>query len=237
MKNALMVTLSVLVLAGAARAHTDLTPAEVKAWTDTAGSGVLVDVRELSEYCDSTYVPPGHIPGAVNMPWTSGYFQAHYEDLPADEDIVLVCRSGNRSNQAADFLDDRGYTRVFDMEGGMNAWTWETENCAPAGAPRGDGSGPPGMVLEPACPSPFRSSTVISFDVPGDGSGADIGLRVYDVRGHLVATLIRRGRGAPTGRVVWDGADDRGRRLRSGVYFYRLTWEGRSRTRRVVLLR
>lgn len=237
MKTPLIMSLSILLVCSVAGAHTDWTPAQVKAWTDTASSGVLVDVREPSEFCDSTYSPPGHIPGAINMPWTSGYFAAHYGDLPVDEEIVIVCRSGNRSNQAANFLDDRGFTRVFDMLGGMNAWTYETENCTPAGVPGvAEGHEFP-IMLEPASPSPFTSSTTISFAVPEVGPGGDIALKVYDTRGRLVKTLREGTRDPAIGRVVWDGTDDQGRPVTSGLYFYRLTWNGQSKTRRVVLLR
>ena len=112
-----------------AYSHTDVTPAEVKTMVDAGGNVVVVDVREESEYCDSTYTPPGHIPGAINMPLYSGYFQAHYTELAPDDTTIIVCRSGNRSNTAANFLDGEGFTNVFDMLGGMNAWGYETEVC------------------------------------------------------------------------------------------------------------
>lgn len=112
-----------------AYSHTDVTPTEVKAMLDAGGDIVVIDVREESEFCDSTYSPPGHIAGAINMPWNSGYLQAHYGELAADDTTIVVCRSGNRSNSAANFLDGVGFTNVFDMLGGMNAWDWETETC------------------------------------------------------------------------------------------------------------
>jgi hypothetical protein len=50
-------------------------------------------------------------------------------DLPFDRDIVVVCGSGMRSHNAASFLGGEGFTRVYDMQGGMAAWTFEREEC------------------------------------------------------------------------------------------------------------
>jgi rhodanese-related sulfurtransferase len=107
-------------------AHTDISPEEARDQIDSNDQLIVLDVRELSEYCDDT----GHIPGAVNYPWTSGVLQNRFNELSLDEEIVVVCRSGSRSNSAADFLDEKGFTSVYDMEGGMTAWDWDTELCS-----------------------------------------------------------------------------------------------------------
>ncbi|MGD9140876.1 MAG: rhodanese-like domain-containing protein [bacterium] len=233
-----IISLAVILLAsGPAHSHTDVTPAWVRAWMDTAGSGVIVDVREESEFCDSTYSPPNHIPGAINMPWNSGYFLAHYTELPADEDIIIVCRSGNRSNQAANFLDGLSYQLVYDMTGGMNAWLWETESCLQAGVPWPEENSRESITLGPAAPNPFTSRAVICFTLPDSEPSGDFSLGIYDARGRLVATLAEASAGSGTNRAVWDGTDDGGRPLASGIYFYRLTLGDRSLTRRIVLIR
>jgi rhodanese-related sulfurtransferase len=132
-KAAATAILVVVLTTVLAYAHTDLTPAEVKAILDAGGDVVVVDVREESEYCDTTAATPGHIIGAINMPWNSEYLQNHYGELDPTDSTIIVCRSGNRSNSAANFLDGVGFTNVFDMLGGMNAWGWETELCDYAG--------------------------------------------------------------------------------------------------------
>ncbi len=107
-------------------AHTDVTPEEAKNMIDTNDDLIVVDVREKdSEYCDET----GHIPGALNYPWSSGVLETNYEELPLDGEILLVCRSGSRSNSAALFLDSKGFLSIYDMEGGMMAWEWDTVSC------------------------------------------------------------------------------------------------------------
>lgn len=90
-----------------------------------ADSIKIVDVREPSEFCGSS----GHIPCAVNYPWNSGVLKEQYENLPMNEDILVVCGSGMRSAQAANFLNENGFTSIYDLTGGLNSWTGETTGC------------------------------------------------------------------------------------------------------------
>jgi len=83
-----------------------------------------------------------------------------------------------------------------------------------------------------ASPNPFNPRGEISYRVP-PGEGARI--LIHDVSGALVRTLVGKG-GLVQGSVVWDGRDDAGRALPSGVYFVRLRAGEREITRKVVLL-
>lgn len=78
----------------------------------------IVDVREPAEYA------AGHIPGSRLMPL--GTLGARLMDLPRDQEIVLVCRSGGRSGRATQFLLQSGFQAV-NMPGGMLAWRGPTE--------------------------------------------------------------------------------------------------------------
>ncbi len=75
---------------------------------------LIVDVREPHEY------QAGHIDGARLAPL--GNVADELEGVAKDREIVLVCRSGNRSGKAQKILADRGYTNLENMEGGMLAW-------------------------------------------------------------------------------------------------------------------
>jgi rhodanese-related sulfurtransferase len=108
-----------------ALAHTDINSLEAKNMIDTNNQLIVVDVREVSEYCATT----GHIPGALNYPWSSGILQQRYEELPRDGEILVYCHSGSRSNLAAVFLDTNGFLYVYDMLGGFSSWQWETTGC------------------------------------------------------------------------------------------------------------
>ncbi|GAA2291881.1 hypothetical protein GCM10010415_74810 [Streptomyces atrovirens] len=76
---------------------------------------VLLDVREKPEWT------VGHAPGAVHVPLTrllaGGALPAEAQGRP----LVVICRSGHRSRQAAGLLAERG-AQAVDVEGGMNAW-------------------------------------------------------------------------------------------------------------------
>ena len=113
--------------------HTDITPQAAENLISSNNKLIVVDVREEeSEYCDedpTPPVPPGHIPGALNYPWSSGVLEERYGELPIEGEILVVCRSGSRSNQAAEFLDLKGYLNIYDMTGGMGAWEGETVIC------------------------------------------------------------------------------------------------------------
>jgi len=116
----------VIVSCSCAVNHTDVTLEQAKELIDSIAPLTVIDVREASEYCDSA----GHIPGALNYPWTSGILQKRYRELPANGPILVVCRSGNRSNQAAAFLHSKGFSLIYDMLGGMRSWDWQTAACA-----------------------------------------------------------------------------------------------------------
>ncbi|SES03016.1 Rhodanese-related sulfurtransferase [Gracilibacillus ureilyticus] len=78
----------------------------------------MVDVREAAE------VAEGKIPGAVNIPLGLLEFRMH--ELNKSKEYVMICRSGGRSAQAAEFLKNQGF-KVINMTGGMLAWQGETE--------------------------------------------------------------------------------------------------------------
>lgn len=79
-----------------------------------AGAFIL-DVREPDEWNS------GHISGAVLIPL--GELKGRLKEVPSDQKIVVVCRSGNRSAQGRDVLLDAGYTQVTSMKGGVNTWS------------------------------------------------------------------------------------------------------------------
>mgnify|MGYP001053358411 CR=1 FL=1 len=106
-----------------AMAYTTLTPAEVEARLAAGTAGTIIDVRAYETYCTM-----GHLPCALNYPWTA-YLQTHYTELDPGSMFLLVCESGIRSAQAAAFLDGQGFTSVYTMSSGMDAWQGETQTC------------------------------------------------------------------------------------------------------------
>ncbi|NOX38758.1 MAG: rhodanese-like domain-containing protein [Calditrichaeota bacterium] len=81
---------------------------------------VLIDVRTPAEYIGEL----GHIPGAELRPLQEieNWVQEIESLKNSDKKIVLVCRSGNRSRVAAEFLQEKGFKNLINMMGGMRAW-------------------------------------------------------------------------------------------------------------------
>jgi rhodanese-related sulfurtransferase len=87
---------------------------------------VLIDVREPDEYAEA------HIPGVILMPL--GDVPNRVAEIPKDKTVILTCRTGNRSGQAATWLRGQGYSDVHNLQGGILAWQkagLPTESGAP----------------------------------------------------------------------------------------------------------
>jgi hypothetical protein len=95
-------------------------------------------------------------------------------------------------------------------------------------------SGAMPLALDQNVPNPFNPRTSIGFSVPGS---EQVGIDIYDPTGRLVRRLIDKP--MDTGRydVEWDGRDNNGRTVASGVYFYRLTVGKQTSTKKMILLR
>ncbi|HEY8473525.1 MAG TPA: rhodanese-like domain-containing protein [Natronosporangium sp.] len=92
----------------------------------------LLDVREPVEWA------AGHAPGAQHLPMYE--VPARLAEIPADRDVVVVCRSGIRSAQVVEFLLANGWERVRNLAGGMVDWV-------AAGRPLVTDTGAPAQVL------------------------------------------------------------------------------------------
>ncbi|WP_420630946.1 rhodanese-like domain-containing protein [Candidatus Leptofilum sp.] len=75
---------------------------------------IVLDVREQWEYDE------GHIPGVTLIPM--GEVSSRLSEIPTDKEVIVTCRSGNRSGQITDYLRQQGYDNVHNMEGGILAW-------------------------------------------------------------------------------------------------------------------
>jgi len=74
----------------------------------------VIDVREPHEYNG------GHVPNAALIPVNSVF--ARREELPKDQDVIFVCQVGQRSALACEMAAASGLTRIFNLEGGTDAW-------------------------------------------------------------------------------------------------------------------
>ena len=94
--------------------YADVTVAEAKALIEGKPDLVILDVRNPSEFDD------GHIEGAINIP--VDYLAGRLDELSEDDELLVYCRTGNRSARAVGILEDAGFTKIFHMDAGITGW-------------------------------------------------------------------------------------------------------------------
>ncbi len=219
-------------------------------WNDTRNTGVARE-SEL-HYASST---DGGVTWSVNVKispvfdswvgWPNQNKLGDYYDMVSDrvgaslawaatfnnEQDVYYLRIGDHdcnTNGVGDSLDIAlGTSPDVDLNGIPD----ECEGTATAS--RGDV--PQRYRLHQNVPNPFNPSTTIRFDVAG--KGGRVTLQIFDVRGRLVRTLLDAPVAAGGKSVRWDGRDDAGGSVATGVYLYRLNAPGFSETRKMLLLK
>ena len=103
-----------------------------------------------------------------------------------------------------------------------------------ASAVESDPHSPAGLALDPNYPNPFNARTAISYQLP---QSARVELIIYNIAGQRLKNLVARKQSAGRYQTVWNGTDDAGKPVGSGVYFYRLSTDTQVRTRRMLLLK
>jgi hypothetical protein len=93
---------------------------------------------------------------------------------------------------------------------------------------------PSASMLHNCFPNPFNPATQIRFDI---ARPARTSLRIYDVAGRLVRVLVDEDLAAGRYETSWNGSNDAGKRVASGVYFYKLVTSEYEQTKKMVLLR
>jgi hypothetical protein len=109
---------------------------------------------------------------------------------------------------------------------------WQTINTVSGVGAEGI---PSAFRLGSPAPNPFDRQVGISYDVPA--SAGSVHLRVYDVAGRLVKTLKDGAETPGRKRLIWNGRDDQGNSLPTGVYLLALDAPGYSATRKTILMR
>ena len=166
---------------------------------------------------------------------TGGAFRVTFNGVDKTGDLVVPVTGGwqNWTTVSATVTLAAGpqIMRFVALSDGFNVNYFDVLSHVVTGVPERGAAGP---VLHACYPNPFSSATVVRYDLP---RAERVHLRVYDVFGRLVRTLVQ-GEQLPAGRqeAVWNGRDDSGRKVAPGVYFYRLSADGFSRTKRMTLV-
>lgn len=95
----------------------EISPQKVEEMIESNQKINVIDVREDEE------VAEGMVPTAKHIPL--GTIPEQIDQLSKDEEYVMICRSGRRSMNAAEFMKEKGFNNVKNMEGGMLNWNGE----------------------------------------------------------------------------------------------------------------
>jgi M6 family metalloprotease-like protein len=167
---------------------------------------------------------------------SSGNTRTRTINVPPGRKQAFLFRSVVEVVEEAQSGDMIQFDVSLTKNGGEPVWTGQIEvEISPANtAVLADGSQPAAFVLEENYPNPFNAETRIGFSVPQTGP---VQLTVFNAAGQSVRRLVHEGRLAGVHQVHWDGTDDGGQAVGSGVYLYRLEAGGRQQVRRLVLLK
>tara|TARA_R110002126_G_scaffold227147_3_gene371805 strand:- start:5510 stop:5830 length:321 start_codon:yes stop_codon:yes gene_type:complete len=102
----------------------EITVQELKEKKESGEDFFLLDVREGFEYMvsnlDGEHIPLGDLPNRVDE------IKNH-----KDAEVVVLCRSGGRSGKAVEFLEKEGFSNIYNLKGGITAWSKEIDTSLP----------------------------------------------------------------------------------------------------------
>jgi len=199
-------------------------------------------VQPLPVTCTISHTAPITAPDAVKLHyWYFGLHGFQEEAMtptgnPDEWTGNIACPATDRT--VAYYLsvqDDLAETAI--LPAGAPSVTFNFSVVGTSDDPCQDGpadtnSPPQTFALRPNFPNPFNPETWIRFDLP---VRSRVCLRVFDVAGRPVRTLLEADLPAASHEIRWDGRDDTGRPVASGSYFYRLATEQRTATGKMIL--
>ncbi len=180
----------------------------------------------------------------VLAPTGSAVSQMRYNGNPSYSAVISQTTTNASSAQARVLLEGFSFDLIRDDRAGANGGIMDRVHHLydvitflqnTVDAPVGTPPTPRQTTLSQNYPNPFNPSTSIEFTVR---DRTRVSLKIYDVSGQLVRTLIEGDRAAgEVHRVTWDGRNDAGQAVSSGIYFYRLVASDFTQTRKMVLLK
>ena len=173
----------------------------------------------------------------VNHGWVRGYDPADGElfwqlDLELEQSLTQLTRT---IRPAFSPSGDTAYlTTSFIGDGVGHTYLYAIALREPTDVPGEVQTAPRVTILHGNSPNPFNPATTIRFDLARPGH---VSLRIYDIGGRLVRTLVDEPLAHRHNEIRWDGADDSGRMVPTGLYVCRLTSEDGSATRKMMALK
>ncbi|MCH7498288.1 MAG: T9SS type A sorting domain-containing protein, partial [Candidatus Marinimicrobia bacterium] len=214
-------------------------------WTRTYGGSHEDIGTSVQQTADGGFVMTG---------WT-GFGFIEFVGTPLDADVWLIRTdaqgNGGWTRTYGGSAPDFGYSVQQTADGGFviagatrsygagsdDVWLIKTNsqgNIVPLSVSHQRPGLPDGFMLHPAYPNPFNPVSTIRYDLP---RVSDVSLVVYDLLGRVVARLIDRQMEPGYHRAIWDGRDQGGREVPSGIYIARLVTPGYTKSIKMVLLK
>ena len=213
---------------------------------EASGTGYYWDSAPDSGYSVDDLAPP--MPSPFTGDYASGVSTLQWGVSPAPDFAVFRLYRGSGVTFEPDagnliatlttcaYTDDLGYPAWYklyavDIHGNVSPYA----EILPNGAVDVSGPAPPReLALSMPAPNPLRGSTALRLALP---RAASVSAAVYDQQGRLVRALLSGTQPAGEHTLRWDGRDEAGRAVPSGMYFVRCRVEGRALTRRIAALR
>jgi len=167
------------------------------------------------------------------------------DDVDDDGDIDIVLAGWDRNVHIWDFpaaySASAAQWPTFQHDAARTGfWNHHTTTPTDVGdqGPGDDVAAIPSVpMLSQNRPNPFNPMTSIAYGVPASSGRTHVRLTIYDVSGREVRRLVDGSQAPGSYNALWDGRDDRGQRVHSGVFFYRLQVGRDSLTRKMTVLK
>lgn len=196
-------------------------------WTSAANPGYVYSTVNL--WNDSTAFK--FLRGAIKK--ASGLTLADTADYSAFISAgPFTLNSGDSTTVAFAFVAGDTVSKFWDMCDSAQA-VYDRTFLGVAGNPEVPGV-PRAYILGQNRPNPFSGLTTISYQLP---AATRVSLKIYNVAGQLVRTLVNGNQPAGFHSLKWDGADDQGQKMSAGVYLYRLDAGAATLTRKLVVVK
>jgi len=170
-------------------------------------------------------------------PWSGGNYQSSLYKMPID--IAVRYQDNSRDTLVVwDSLQSQTYNipvsqQVAEVSFDPNSWVLKIATEMSLSDINTPISLTDGFVLYQNYPNPFNSTTKIPFALD---AGGNVQLNIYDLTGRKIRSLLN-GYFAEGSIATWDGMDDRGLPVASGVYIYRLQYNGKEMSHKLLLVR
>jgi hypothetical protein len=164
-----------------------------------------------------------HLPATVTKVTIPGEFIQASADYKFE--VLAIEASGNQTITESSFATTAATAAKADSDDNESERGRNVSGIETLGAPRV-------AYLRQNHPNPFNPTTALEFGLPRGGAAS---VRVFDLHGRLVRTLVNGQLPAGEHRAIWDGRDGHGRPVASGVYAVQLAGPGVSESRRMTL--